>query len=472
MAHNDPLSSPSYRILLQPNEAPRYFLKHCDGGYAVRGPINFLYRKNNNENNNTNQQQPHDEFVILPVLTPEDQENQSDEEESVVPELQLARHVAIAHQDSRNGQWAYLSCRTKVPFLGSALCEPRNEINSYEVFRVEHCFSSSTYSFKSHNDLFLHYNLTLGTIAFKPVEASDAQWRLEPLHDHPPMNSDVIYLGILNIQDDVPRVYAECLPSVSSASFDRDFFNYILQQVKDSGCARAGTCSLFEAGRDSLPPRRWILQTDHALKTYVVITSTKCAEYLSVFCLEDLFHLFQDHFEQHCDNQDGITCPRIRERIAKAMFGTKLHYNQYNPTTDLERISDADRTVFEKTVVDMNSNLRSMMRNIESLEVMKKKAEELTEQAKVFRKLAKKLNHRWSPPSMFTIVLASTLASGLPPDPIVAVSSIVACGLWYVFAKGSANYSFFENSFMTVPREVIDDIRLFPTVTSTSGIKL
>lgn len=86
-------------------------------------------------------------------------------------QLQSWQTVAI-----RNSSGRYLSCRKICPLTGGALAEYRSKIGDYEKFRLRHHPGTGTYSFQSHNGLYLHYNSVLGTVAFK-VKPSDENER-------------------------------------------------------------------------------------------------------------------------------------------------------------------------------------------------------------------------------------------------------------------------------------------------------
>ena len=80
--------------------------------------------------------------------------------------------IERAHRDGAP-TGAYLSCRRKCRLTNSSLAEYRAKVGEFETFVMTYCEADNSFLFRSHNDLFLHYNHKFFSCAFK--SCSDRQ---------------------------------------------------------------------------------------------------------------------------------------------------------------------------------------------------------------------------------------------------------------------------------------------------------
>ena len=165
---------------------PKVFFYHLDGGHIYRGKGVPKHTHNGNPS----------PFMILPlnenndvvdILSP------INTRAEYIQSLTSWKRVAI-----KGNEGMFLSCGKYLLPTKSAQAWYKKKIGESEQFEVEHCPTTGTFSFKSYNGLYLHYNPYFGTVAFKTREANEASWHVHPLNLVASDSEQILFVGVVS----------------------------------------------------------------------------------------------------------------------------------------------------------------------------------------------------------------------------------------------------------------------------------
>jgi hypothetical protein len=204
-------------------------------------------------------------------------------------------NVVIQNEDGQ-----YLSCRRKTPAMNSALAEYKNEIGEFEKLKMEYNPSSMSFAFKSHNDLYLHYNHYAGIIAFKDREKSWAGWIVNPFTlDDDPLNDKMIrFVGVANVEDGEFLMQKNCKAGFKPAWKSEVMLKSLLGSMSEkmtslmsssSNTMGSGTCTIVESEDGE---NTWFITKTKEGILNIVIASVDCPSYIGALCVEEIEVIF------------------------------------------------------------------------------------------------------------------------------------------------------------------------------------
>jgi hypothetical protein len=307
----------------------------------------------------------------------------------------------IAIQDDKG---RYVSCRRKAP-NGAALAEYRGSIGAFEQFYLEHNVAKGTFSFRSHNQLYLHYNKTLGTIAFKPKDMGWATWMVHPLgltrHDN--LDSEhVIFVGV--VEEGGTTLTVQRTAEGVGLDWKMDFDKIIQTILTDA--VPVGGCSMFQ---HPFTNHQWCIAKYDDDTIGLVVTSEGFPQSLAVECHDDvtLWYKHSKDPKKLARIQDmGLDLERI---VGKELAGLMADYDeQYYASIRNTKLSKLEQDLLDLQN-KMVQNIQDLQNNVDDVEALTTKAEDLLEQSRLFKKQTKKLPTSWK---HATILVGAGLGAG------------------------------------------------------------
>lgn len=418
--------SPSYKHRLDSDvDIPRVHFYHGSGtGHLEHG---FVTPKISDRG------QP-DDFLLIPVETIEDVQVSiaGDEDtastlsssgnESYDNCLRKTKYVAIARKrQDEKAKLDYISCRRQAPLWGSSMAEYRNKLGGFEVFEKFYSSETDTFSFKSHNGLYLHFNERFKVATFKSLSSDLALWTVRQRAP-----GSVLYLGLLDLAG--PSIIAES----TSKKLNRDDFNYTIAILR--GCEEIQSPN--KSAIFTLPDikQRWVIQTGEDGITAISITSLDYPLYMAVESCDYSASIFEVRRKSFLKNSRKISesdCRKLNEKL----LASRVYCEEF----PLHKLSEQERELVEK----MQDNIKAIMENKVSGEELMEKSGELLEQAKIFKKQAKDLKSSmskklWLGAGMATGAIAGGLVGWLAGGPAGAawlgtqtaeIGTGIACGV-------------------------------------------
>jgi len=367
---------------------PKVYLKHYDGVHMKRNWLSPIVRHRGI---------PH-RFRLVPVdkngnlVSIHEPFTRKSEYLELLKKVSMKNiPVAIQHVEKDNGKDSYLSCRTICHITGGALAEFRSTIGQYEIFQVEHCDETGAFSFQSHNGLYLHYNATLRTLAFKPEPSSVAKWMVHPLGLIASDAEEIIYVGVVNLSTDSNNGGQDAMTimerTATGVLLDRqdharviDLLREVLFEGDSLRQGLSGGCSSCFKLPDT--GHQWLVSVDDDLTAYIVITSSNFSQQFAVECVQDLAAIHDKYKDGHQDElleQHKLNEKNVKEKEMEALMD---HYDYEHASSAFGKASEE----VEKLKQRMADILANMQENIESEEKMLECANELEEMTKEFKK--------------------------------------------------------------------------------------
>lgn len=234
------------------------------------------------------------------------------------------KNVAI-----QNDEGKYLSCRKKHPG-GDALAEYRDEIGDFEKFEVEYRGSSATtFAFKSHNGLRLHYNSVLQIIAFKDRVKEKAGWLVNPFRLYDPSDDVIRSVHIVDREGNF-LMQKDFVEGAKPAWHSEVMLKEILATLSEKMCPISekcsGSCTIFE-GEDR--ENFWFVTMTKEGIFNIAITAPECPSYIGAMCVEEIESIFDkceesnreeklQDFKTHISSQfQFATTGRLKKEIRK-----------------------------------------------------------------------------------------------------------------------------------------------------------
>jgi hypothetical protein len=296
------------------------------------------------------------------------------------------RYVAIRCCDSKK----FVSCRTAtyIPLVGyTALTEYRSSTGAYECFKIEFHAGTGRYSFLSHNGLYLDTNRTFWTVACRSdpkhsgTIATNRSWDIMPLLSRSASEERVQFVGVVNgfSQDYEMQLQAEGggLENVYIDSVKK----YLLGRLK------AGDSTHF-FGNDLW---HYCVRDKETGTGFIAIVSKHFSSAVAGECIEELALL---HAKYYSIRKDSDSILEKYDLKRQEIIEKELRYLiwEYDEINENGKTDDQIRPLLEK----MEENIGILYENVQNVENLKKKSEELLEQSKIFKKTAKKLKKKLS----------------------------------------------------------------------------
>mmetsp|Transcript_6470 Transcript_6470/g.13379 ORF Transcript_6470/g.13379 Transcript_6470/m.13379 type:complete len:448 (-) Transcript_6470:108-1451(-) len=246
-------------------------------------------------------------------------------------ELLSWKYVAIRCETRE----AFLSCkrRTHIPGLGdSALVEYREKIGISERFEFHRFAETESFSFKTHNGLYLSNNKALGGIVFRSESrldgstiASHRTWEITPILNFSSADQHIKYVGVI---DNSKRVVMKLQPMEEKEEDDgkdhelslrdhnilRHAAVSVLGDILAQGLRR-GECTSFCTHDGDC---HYYVRDKRGF-VYIVVVSKGFSRALAGECVNDLVVLYK-HFSKTPQNQ------RIQNELRFLVW----NYNEHN----------------------------------------------------------------------------------------------------------------------------------------------
>ena len=304
----------------------------------------------------------------------------------------------------------YLSCRRKFKVTDSSLAEYRDKIGAFEKFQIQHNVAKGTFSFRSHNDLYLHYNKQIGIVAFKPKTMDWATWLVRPVGmmaavagaDHKAQNSQhLVFLGVVNREREflIQRTAELMGPSEWNTDFET-IHQRIMEDLPEE------SCSIFE---HPITNHQWCVTKYDADTVAIVISSEGFPQSLATECHDDLTLVYQNSQDpKKIDKMQelGLNKDRI---LGKELAGLMMEYDeQYYASVRSAKLTKAQQDL-KDLQGKMEENIRQLQSNTEDIDSLVNKSDELLEMSKLFKKQTEQLPTKWK---RATILLGTGLGAG------------------------------------------------------------
>lgn len=434
---------------LEDGNIPRVHLQHGSGaGPLVNG---FPYPKLAREGESP------DDFLLVPVKEMREVEGERDldtistismSSESYEDCLRRTNLVAIARvRQGRKGGLYYISCRRSVYGLGFSFLEYRKSLGRYEVFEKEYSEETDTFSFKSHNGLYLHFDERTSIAACLSSSNNVARWTVR---QRAPGHID--YLGLVDLASSAPRVIAES----ASPKLNRDDFNYTVAKLQESQMHTPNQSTIF-----SLPDtrQRWVVQTDEDGITTIAIASLDYPLYMAVECCDYGASLLEVRRKIFLENKK-ILGKSHSKTLNEKLLASRIYFEEF----PIHKLSAAEREVAQQ----MQENIQGLINTKEIGEELLGKSNDLLEQAKIFKKQAHQLKSNAMNRSLWwgvgiTAGAAGGLAGWLVGGPAGAawlgcqtaeIGAGIACGVGAAAGASRfhpSNVTFWTRNFVPVP---------------------
>ncbi len=355
---------------------PTSYLFHNNGG--------FIYRSNGVPTRR--QEGKPSRFRIIPVIKDNDGNDQVVElstefstQADYIRTLISWKQVVI--QDEHG---SFLHCGTYLPSK-SAQAWYAKEITPSTVLELKFCPNTSTFSFKSYNKLYLHYNSTLGTIAFKTRTPDEASWYIHTLNLAASYTEEILVVGVVNKQK-------EFILQRTADGISRDWrkgFEEIIDKMFDDLKVEEeseGSGTMFQHP-DTL--HQWCVTRSVEESLNIVVSTEQFPKVFAAECsddLENIFHQFQDEKKDERLNQAGIN---KSEHFTKLLTATMFDYNDQYTCSSFA----AAHKEIQNSMEQMAQNIEKMQENIATTEQLKQTSDELLEFAAQFKKQSSTLKY-------------------------------------------------------------------------------
>lgn len=354
------------------NDYPKVFIFHNDGGHIYRSKGVPTHKREGNPS----------PFQIMPVMDDANKTIELSKEiktrADYIRELTSWKKVVIQGEKGN-----YLQCGNYLLPTKSAQAWYANEITESSKFKLEYCPNTGTFSFNSYNGLYLHYNGTLGTVAFKTREPSEATWHIHPLNLAASDTEQILVLGVVNKKN-------EFLLQRTTEGISRDWnkgldeiletlFKYLYVQPE-------GSCSMFQHP-DSL--HQWCVTRSEEDSLNIVVSTEHFPKTIASECIEDLENVFTQFNDKEKDSRLEANGVNKTEHFDKILTAMVYDYNDQYTCSSFAAAHEEIRAAMDK----MASNIEKMQENIATAEELKETTDELLEFASQFKKQSSTLKH-------------------------------------------------------------------------------
>ncbi|KAL7541082.1 hypothetical protein ACHAWF_006851 [Thalassiosira exigua] len=291
----------------------------------------------------------------------------------------------------------FLSCRraTTVPKKGKmAPTRYRSTISDNEMFSVEYHAGTGSFSFQSHNGLYLHANHKLWTAPCREAPsgvlgetvATKRSWCVSPLLGSSCEEERIEFVGVSRGSGGFKMSL-----KAEGGRIDESYMDPIKGMIMER--LGYGECTHFCGSGNDL--WHYFLRDNETEDLYMVVTTSRFSRVLAGECMDSLKCVHEKYFE----DQDK-TDERLRQNFLGREETMRKELQYFVWSFDEE--NDAQATMQLRPVVEqMEDNIASMLENIGNAEVMLESVQEIEEQSKLFKKRARNVRNRQVKKHMF-----------------------------------------------------------------------
>ncbi len=371
--------------------------------------------------------------------------------------------VAIMDEEGR-----FISCRRLSKLNENmALAEYRSNLGIFESFVLAHHNAYGTYSFRSHNNLHLHFHSRFRRVLFGNIKADDATWSVCPLDLQRSISEHILFIGMVHVSIDDDGEHdskyllertaegeqfdkSNIKETLKMIPFDRDnseqcsMFSqnitglkwFVLRKMlRNSVDLSVPSCggwavhqvqmpfiTTLQASVDECTPNDLSSESIYI----ILISSPNFPAYLAADCLVDCELLLEKYADEE---QDRIMREHAQDK--SIVMGKRL--SSLMDFYDELYANSLYRRELDEVVKQMNDNFRKLTENVVQGEDLLKKAEELNEQCKDFLWNSRKLKNK----------LLCDEKSVLPISAMIAVGACTVTGATIGWLAGGPTTAFF-----------------------------
>jgi hypothetical protein len=361
---------------------PQVYIYHYDGGYMKRTNVKPSLERDVSKPSR---------FTIIPL----DADGRPKQLQTKIQTR--SEYFTMLVEISKNGDKvaiqdetdSFISCRRDYGLTKSrALAEYRANIGEYEMFEVEYIIERGTFSFKSHNNLYLHYNKYCDYLAFNSSNKNNANWSLLPLGVTNFLDSDetIIYVGAIDIGKSKKDFLFKRVTEGVNPNWNTDF-EILLEQIQKH--IDGGNSTIFQ---HPITKHQWYVTKNEEDCITLVITSEKFPKGLAIECHDGLNLILENYNSIDRDKeleQRGVDKDKI---VGKEVAALMIDYEEiyYTSTEKKSKATEMEQEI-QRILSKMGENIACIQNNIENADLLLEKSDELREQAKLFKKQTSKL---------------------------------------------------------------------------------
>lgn len=321
-------------------------------------------------------------------------------------EMRKWKYVAVRCEK----KGAFISChrKTYIPGLGdSALVEYRKTIGASERFEIQYYPETDTFSFRSHNGLYISNNKTIGAIIFRPESrkagatiTSHRTWEITPILKCSSAEPHVKFVGVVN---NSKKIIIQLQSEEEGEDLkDTDYLDYanvfVWDDIRTNGLKR-GECAHFKMQNGDW---HYYLRDKNGV-VFMVVVSEDYSRALAGECVNDLCVIYKKYYDNGKNDKrlakQGL---RRNETIQKELQFLVWNYNEHNE-------SCLHNVLRRKIRNQMEDAIDRVIENKGNAKALEERVKELNEIANTFRNNARKLRAR----QVSKWVLAGVVGGGL-----------------------------------------------------------
>lgn len=306
-----------------------------------------------------------------------------------IQELLTWKKVVIQDQQGKN----YIKCGSHLPSK-SAQAWYSDTIGHATTLNVEYNPTTGTFSFKSYNGLYLHYNKTLKTIAFKTADqAEKASWHVHPFDTVSDLEH-ILFVGVVNASKEF--VLERTVEGVLVEEWNTDL-DLILEKLFDTlRLEEGGSCTMFQ---HPITQHQWCVTRTKKDSLNIVVSSERYPHMLASECVEALDNLYEQYNDLEKDETLKGKGIDKHEFYNKSLAALLFDFTEQYLDSPFAIANDELMKAQEK----MADNISKMQDNIYLAEEMDEKSEELLQMASEFKKQSSVLrNVMWRKTAVMT----------------------------------------------------------------------
>lgn len=343
--------------------------------------------------------------------------------------------VAVMDEEGR-----FISCRRLSKLnKNMALAEYRSKLGLFESFTLTHHKAYGTYSFRSHNNLHLHFHSRFRTVLFGNIKAVDATWSVYPLGLKYSISEHILFIGMalvsIDVDGEIDSKYllertaegekfdkSNIKDTLKVIPFDHDLSDqcsmfsqhetglkwFVLRKILwknvDMPMPSCGGRAVDKVQMSFMTSMQESVDTNTANdfcseSIYVIlISSPNFPEYLAADCLVDCELLLEKYFDEE---QDRIMKEHAQDKsiiMGKRLSSLMDYYDELYANSLYRRELD-------EVVKQMNENFQKLTENIVQGGDLLEKAEELNAECRLFFKRSSILKKRllWDQKSILSL---------------------------------------------------------------------
>lgn len=346
------------------NDYPNVFLFHVDGGHIFRNKRMLTWRTKGKPS----------QFKIMPLSDEHriiDISSQITTRADYIRELISWKKVVI--QCTEKGK--FLKCKKfMIPGNSCARASFCDQIDKCSIFELGYCPETGTFSFKSHDGFYLHYNNTFGIVVFKLRKAKEALWYVHALDLAASDIEQILVVGVVNVEKEFIFLHTVDDDVKDWNMNIDDILNNLFSSLEVQS---EGSCSMFQ---HPITLHQWCVTRSVGETLNIVISTEHFPKAFASECVEDLEQIFRQHQDVKTDlrlQRHGIDkADHFKKLLTTLTFG----YNEQYSYSAYARANKEIKTLMEQ----MAANIEKLQENIVSAEALKQLSDELVSQASKF----------------------------------------------------------------------------------------